>query len=177
MINIGKYRQLLKESLSAFVDTLFPYVEDEDTLFGFYLEKTAIDRIVKTSFFIGWLSVNLFFAFSLGRVEGNPVPTGLNAFRFGLVIFLFSYAYFKFHSKIYMNAYRTCHGMDLIDETDENVLEKLDPDRDTEALKLLDDTVEKAKERLDVEDTEALATVDYVENRLRPYFKGDEYHV
>lgn len=161
--------------MSIGIDTLFPFQKDESKMFGFYLEKTAIDRIVKLSFVMMWLTLNYATVGLFGRVETNPVPTGLSDFRFGMVMFLISYGYFLYWDRIYKNAYRTCHSMELVDTEDTEVLNRLDPDRDEKALEILDQTVENAKDQLDEDDLQAQNTANFIDNKLRKHFSGDNY--
>lgn len=168
-----KLTKLIGESIGDFLDTIFPFEKDETKPFGVYLEPDAVNRLVIASYVLMFTMFNLGTTLTMGNAEGLLFPTGLNANRFAVVVFLFSFGYFKYKDRIYESAYRTCYEMDLVDRENEEVLNKVDPKRNEEALNVVEDVCDDAVNQ--IEEPKTIQTVEEVRRRLKNFFKGEDY--
>lgn len=170
---MGKYRKLISEGLEDTINSIFPFEKDETKSFGIVLQPKALNRIVKMAFLMLFLTFNIGTALTLGFNDKILVPTGLNANRFALVVFIGSYAYFKYSDKIYEEAYRTAYEMDVVDREDTDVLNKVDPSREEKVMNVVDDVCDDAVGQ--AEDTVTRTTIEEVRRRIKRHFEGDNY--
>lgn len=176
-----RLKKILKNGLKRFVQILFPFEETEDSEYGFYLEKKCLTRIVKLSVIIAFLMFNATTISIFGKNPHIPIPTGLSVSRFMIVMFLATYGYFSFKEKIYRDCFRSCDFLGVLDTSDEEIKDIVYPNRNTEAIKSVNEVIETAEETLKDE----IGETDYIkvksalkdaERKLTNKFEGEEYN-